>query len=139
MERTFSDAGRRVEAHPEWSQGDVISRRSSAGEGTAATIGEELARGADALQSALKQGALTIGHGMQERGDEVIAYTRRQPVRALMAAAGIGLVIGLSLALGARAERRRSGWLAQLTQANARRSLLGRPAAGGWRNFLHLE
>lgn len=129
MERTFTDVGQRVGT--EGSQGDVVSPR-------AATIGEDLAEGARALQCAVKQGAVMIGHEVKDRGDEVIAYTRRQPVRALMAAAGIGLIAGLSMALGARAERRRSGWLAQLTQASGRPSLLGRPVAAGWRSFMRL-
>lgn len=142
MERTFTDVGQRVESQPEWTQGSVIPRRGSTNRGTTATIGEELARGAGALQSAVKQGAVAIGHGMQDRGDEVIAYTRRQPMRALMAAAGLGLVVGLSLALGARARHRQRGWLSQLSHLshrNSRRSLLGRPTGYGWRSLLRLE
>ena len=137
MEKTFTDVGQRVGT--EWSQGDVVSPGRSASKGRAAAIGEGLAEGARALQCAVKQGAVMIGHEVKDRGDEVIAYTRRQPVRALMAAAGIGLIAGLSMALGARAERRRSGWLAQLTQASGRPSLLGRPLAGGWRSFMRLQ
>lgn len=142
MERTFTDVGQRVESQPEWTQGSVIPRRASTSGGTTAAIGEELVRGAGALRSAVKQGAVAIGHEMQDRGEEIIAYTRRQPVRALMAAAGIGIAIGLSLALGARAERRQSGWLSQLSHLshwNPRRSLLGRPAGHGWRSIFSLE
>jgi hypothetical protein len=144
MERTFTDVGQRVESQPEWTQGSVIPRRGSTSGRTTAAIGEELARGAGALQGAVKQGAVAIGHEMQDRGEEIIAYTRRQPVRALLAAAGLGLVIGLglTLALGARAERRQSGWLSQLSHLshrNARRSLLGRPTGHGWRSVLRLE
>jgi hypothetical protein len=141
MERTFTDVGQRVESQPEWTHGSVTSRRGSTSGGTTAAIGEELARGAGALQSAVKQGAVAIGHEMQDRGEEIIAYTRRQPVRALMAAVGLGLVVGLSLALGARAERRQSGWLSQLShlsQRNSRRNLLGRPTGHGWRSLLRL-
>lgn len=137
MERTLTDVEQRVGT--EWSQGDVVSPGRSASEGRAATIGEDLAEGARALQCAVKQGAVMIGHEVKDRRDEVIAYTRRQPVRALMAAAGIGLIAGLSMALGARAERRRSGWLAQLTQRSGRPSLLGRPLGGGWRSFMRLQ
>lgn len=136
MERTFTDVGQRVGT--EWSQGNVVSPGRSASEGRAATIGEDLAEGARALQCAVKQSAVMIGNEVKDRRDEVIAYTRKQPVRALMAAAGIGLIAGLSMALGARAERR-SGWLAQLTQASGRPSLLGRPLAGGWRSFMRLQ
>jgi len=133
MEKTFTDVGQRVGT--EWSQGDVVSPGRSASEGRAAIIGKDLAEGARALQCAVKQGAVMIGHEVKDRGDEVIAYTRREPVRALMAAAGIGLIAGLSMALGARAERRRSGWLAQLTQASG----LAKPLAAGWRSFMRLR
>lgn len=131
MERTFTDVGPRVGI--EGSQGDVVSPGRI--EGRVATIGEDLADGARALQCAVKQGAVMIGQEVKDRGDEVIAYTRRQPGRALMAAAGIGLIAGLSMALGARAERRRSGWLAQMTQASG----LAKPLAGGWRSFMRLR
>ena len=101
------------------------------------TFGEEIARGGEVLQNALKKGAVAIGHGIHDGKDEVIAYTRRQPVGALTAAAGIGLVVGLCLALSSRTGAAdRAGWLPRSTR---RRSYLGRPAAQGWRSFLGLE
>jgi hypothetical protein len=104
---------------------------------THGTIGEEFTRGSEALQSALRKGAVAIGHGLHDRTDEVIAYTRRQPVGALTAAAGLGLIVGVCLALSARSgERDRGSWFPGST---ARRSYLGRSAGPGWRSFLGLE
>ncbi|HSE05749.1 MAG TPA: hypothetical protein VLK35_16490 [Methylomirabilota bacterium] len=134
MERTFGDVGQRVETQPEL--GQSMSRQVGRTVDAVGSIGGELARGGEALQSALKKGAVAIGNGIQDGRDEVIAYTRRQPVGALTAAAGVGFVVGLCLAVSSRAvSSGRSGWLPRST---SRRSYLGRPAAHGWRSFLGL-
>lgn len=135
MERTFGEVGQRVETQPE--RGQSMSRPAGRTVDAVGSIGGELVRGGEAIQSALKKGAVAIGNGIQDGRDEVIAYTRRQPVGALTAAAGVGLVVGLFLAVGARAgSGGQRGWLPRST---ARRSYLGRPTALGWRSFLGLR
>jgi hypothetical protein len=96
------------------------------------TVRAELARGSDAFQVACKKAATAIGTGFHDGRDEVIAYTRREPVAALTAAAGFGLFIGLVIAMGSRSGARSgSAWLPRL-QAR-RSSLFGRRASSGWR------
>ena len=135
MERTFGEVGRRVETQPEL--GQSMSRPVGRTVDAVGSIGGELARGGEALQSALKKGAAAIGNGIQDGRDEVMAYTRRQPVGALTAAAGVGFVVGLCLAVSSRAgSGGQRGWLPRST---SRRSYLGRPAAYGWWRFLRLQ
>jgi hypothetical protein len=94
------------------------------------TVGSELAKGSEALQTVLKKAAVVVGDGIQSRRDEVIAYTRREPGAALMTAAGLGFIVGLALAMGSSAGTRRKGmW----------HSVLGRRTRPGWRTFLRLE
>jgi hypothetical protein len=135
MERTFGEVGQRVETQPERDQS--MSRPVGRTVDAVGSIGGELARGGEALQCALRKGAVAIGNGLQDGRDEVIAYTRRQPVGALTAAAGVGFVVGLFLAVVARAgSGGPRGWLPRTT---SRRSYLARPAALGWRSLLGLR
>ena len=134
MERKLVDVGHRVETQLEPGLASDLTRTA-----TASGEGEGIVTGArDALQSALKKTASVVGNGIQERSDEVIAYARREPVAALTAAAGIGFLIGLVLAIGSRPGA--SGGRAWLPQLNSRqKSFLGRRKGSGWREFLRLE
>ena len=101
MERKLVDVGHRVETQPE--SGLVCDITHAApGSGEVGRIVGADAKGRDALQAALKKAAAAVGNGIQDRRDEVIAYARREPVAAL-AAAGIGCLVGLALAIGSRA------------------------------------
>jgi len=121
MERTFVDVGNRVGTSSTGGSGDGVG-----------TIGAELARSREALQGALNQAACAIGDGIKRRADGVIAYTRREPVSALSAAAGVGMLVALGVAIASRGVSGRQGdWLSL--------SVLGRRAVPGWRRFLRLE
>jgi hypothetical protein len=125
MDRTLVDVGHRVETSP--GSGHTSSRGEGGG-----TVGAELARSRDALQGALSQAACAIGHGIKDRTEGVIAYTRREPVNALTVAAGVGMLAGLCVAIGSRGAAGGKGdWLSL--------SFLGRRAGPGWRRFLRLE
>ena len=110
MDRQFVDTGHRVETE----------------------VGTELA----ALK--LKKAATAVANGIQDGRDELIAYTRKEPMAALTAAAGLGILVGFALTMGSRsgAERPRP-WLPQL--GSRRTSFLGRRAGSGWRGLLRLE
>jgi hypothetical protein len=118
------DVGHRVEAQPE---SGVVSDITHAVTGN----------GSDAFQAALKKAAAAVGTGIQDRRDEVIAYARREPVAALTAAAGIGFLAGLVLAIGSRSGAASGAWFPQLSPR--RRSFLGKRTGSGWREFLQLE
>ena len=125
MDRTFVDVGHRVETSPGSNPVRDITRPGG-------IVGAELARSRDALQGALSQAACAIGNGIKDRTDGVIAYTRREPVNALTVAAGVGMLAGLCVAIGARGAAGGKGDWRSL-------SVLGRRSAPGWRRFLRLE
>ena len=132
MDRTFVDVGHRVETSAGSDQVVDITRPASSRGEVGGTVGAELARSRDALQGALSQAACAIGHGIKDRTDGVIAYTRREPVNALTVAAGVGMLAGLCVAIGSRGAAGGKGdWLSL--------SFLGRRAGPGWRRFLRLE
>jgi hypothetical protein len=131
MERKPIEVGHRVGSQPEYS--DLTHPVTGNGE-VARSVVAELAKSREALQAALAQAAAAVGQGIHEKRDEVIAYARRQPAAALTAAVGIGFLVGLALAIGARGST--GGGLPQLT---SRRSFLGRGRGSGWRGFLRLE
>ena len=136
MERMLVDGGHRFETQPE--SGLVCDITHAApGSGAVGRIVGADAKGRDALQAALKKAAAAVGNGIQDRRDEAIAYARREPVAALTAAAGFGVLVGLALAIGSRAGT--GGGRAWLPQLNSRRSFLGRRTGSGWRGFLRFE
>lgn len=131
MERKLVDVGHRVETGL---PSDITHAASGEGEGVVGTD----PKGSDALQAALKKAAAAIGNRIQDRRDEVIAYARREPVTALTAAAGVGFLVGLVLAMSSRPGAGDGrAWLPQLN--SRRRSFLGRRTGSGWRDFLRLE
>jgi hypothetical protein len=133
MERKLVDVGHRVETGL---ASDITHAATGSGEG-GGIVGTD-AKGSDALQAALKKAAVAVGNGIQDRRDEVIAYARREPATALTAAAGVGFLVGLVLAIGSRPGAGDSrAWLPQLN--SRRRSFLGRRTGSGWREFLRLE
>lgn len=122
------DMGHRAGTQPE--SGSVCDITRPAGRGG-------IEQGSAPFQGAVRKAAVAIGDGIQHRRDEVIAYARREPVSALTAAAGVGLLLGLGVAIGSRAATGAKGsWLPRL---NSRRSFLARPAGQAWRRLLHLE
>jgi len=132
MDRTFVDVGHRVETSPGSNPVSDITRPTSSRGEAGGSVGAELARSRDALQGALSQAACAIGNGIKDRTDGVIAYTRREPVNALTVAAGVGMLAGLFVAIGARGAAGGKGDWRSL-------SVLGRRSAPGWRRFLRLE
>ena len=132
MDRTFVDVGHRVETSPGSNPVSDITRPISSRGEAGGSVGAELARSRDALQEALSQAACAIGNGIKDRTDGVIAYTRREPVNALTVAAGVGMLAGLFVAIGARGAAGGKGDWRSL-------SVLGRRSAPGWRRFLRLE
>jgi len=98
MERKFVDVGHRVGTASESGPTDITHANSEVG----TTVGAEVAKGSEAVQAILKKAAAAVGTGIQERRDEVITYTRREPMTALTAAVGFGFVVGLALAIGSR-------------------------------------
>lgn len=134
MERKLVDVGHRVEQEPRLLS-DITHVATDSGEVRRIIAAD--ARGGEALHAALKTAVATIGHGIQDRRNEVIAYTRREPGSALTAAVGVGFLVGLSLAIGSRAGTGGTGaWRSWL---DARRSFLGRRTRSGWRGFLRME
>jgi ElaB/YqjD/DUF883 family membrane-anchored ribosome-binding protein len=137
MERKLVDVGHRVETQSESGLASDITHAATGSEDGGRIVGTD-AKGSEALQAALKKAAAAVGNGIQDRTDEVIAYARREPVAALTAAAGVGFLVGLVLAISSRsgaADGR--AWLPQLN--SRRRSFLGRRTGSGWREFLRLE
>ena len=107
MERTVLDVGHRVETE----------------------AGTELA----ALK--LKKAATAVANGIQDGRDELIAFARREPMAALTAAAGFGILVGFALTMGSRSGTDRTRpWLPQLN--SGRTGFLGRRASSGWRGLL---
>ena len=133
MDRKLVDVGHQVETEP-----GLISdiTHAAPGCGEVGRIVGAGAQSAEALRSALRKAGVAFRNDIEDRWDEVIAYTRKEPLAALTAAAGFGVLIGLALVLGSRAGAGgREGWLPQLA---ARRSFLGRRARSGWRGLLQL-
>lgn len=118
MERTFVDTGHRLGTQPE--SGSVCDITRPAGRGG------DLEKGHELFQRAVKRAAVAISDGIQHRTAEAIAYTRRQPVSALTAAAGVGLIVGLGVAMGWR------------PRPSSRLSFFGRPAPQSWRTRFRL-
>jgi ElaB/YqjD/DUF883 family membrane-anchored ribosome-binding protein len=132
MDRTFVDVGHRVETSPGSDHVVDITRPASSRGEVGGTVGAELAKSREALQGALSQAAGAIGQGIKDRTDGVIAYARREPVSALGVAAGVGMLVGLCVAIGSRGAAGGKGHGLSL-------SFLGRRAGPGWRRFLRLE
>ena len=131
MDRTFVDVGHRVETSPGLDQVVDINRQAGSSREVGGTVGAELARSREALQGALSQAAGAIGHGIKDGTDGVIAYVRKEPVTALTAAAGIGMLLGVCLAIGSRGAAGGNGdWLSL--------SFLGRRARPRWWRLLRL-
>jgi len=127
MDRTFVDVGHRVETSPGSDQVVDINRQA----GSSREVGAELARSREDLQGALSQAAGAIGHGIKDGKDGVIAYVRREPVTALTAAAGVGMLLGVCVAIGSRGAAGGNGdWLSL--------SFLGRRARPRWWRLLRL-
>ena len=61
-----------------------------------------------------RNAATTIQHEVQDRADEVIAYTRREPAAALTMAAALGVLVGFAMAIGSFSAR---GWLPPRNQS----------------------
>ena len=133
MERKF-DVERRVETPPESGLLSGITHAATGDREAGTTVGAEFAKGSEAFQAALKKAAAAMSNGIQEGREEVIAYARREPMAALAAAAGLGFVIGLALAIGSRANA--GGERAWLPQTNLS---LGTRTGTGWRGFLRRE
>ena len=127
MERKLVEVGHRVEAQPGCGLiPDITHTIPGRGGGK---IGAD-AKGRDTVQSSLQRAVVAVGNGIHDRMNEVIAYARREPV-------GVGLLVGLCLAVGSRATTgAKRDWRFQL---NSRRGLLGRRTRSGWRRLLRLE
>jgi len=136
MKRNLFNVGRRVEPQQEPDRIADIPHTATDDVEVGSTVGAELAKGSEALQAALKQAAVAVGNGLQDRRDEVIGYVRREPMAALTAAAGFGFLVGLALAISSRAAT--GGGRARLPQLNSRRGFLRRGTGSGWRGFLRL-
>ena len=127
MERKLVEVGHRVEAQPGCGLiPDITHTIPGRGGGK---IGAD-AKGRDTAQSSLQQAAVAVGNGIHDRMNEVIAYARREPV-------GVGLLVGLCLAVGSRATT--GAKRDRRFQLNSRRGLLGRRTRSGWRRLLRLE
>lgn len=140
MEKSFTDVGHRVEP-----QAGGLSY-GHAGSEERGTVGADLANGSAALQAALKKAAAAVGNGFQDGKQEVVAYARREPLSALTAAAGFGMLVGFVLAMGSRSgagsgrawlPQARSSWLPQLHSRRA--GFLGTRTRSGWRGLLRAE
>jgi hypothetical protein len=132
MERKLVDVGHQVEPGP-----GLISdiTHTAPGHGEAGRLTGADATSGEAPRSALKKVADAVSDGLQKGMAEIVAYTRREPAAALTAATGFGFFVGI--AIGSRAGTR--GTSARLPWLNARRSLLGGRAPGGWRGFLQRD
>jgi hypothetical protein len=135
MDRKLVDVGHRVEAQKDTGLVADITHSTGDSRWSEGSAGAVPAAGGDALQ-ALKNAAAAVGTGVQDRTDEVIAYARREPVAALTAAAGLGFLAGVALAIAARRGDDQRSWLPQM---NAKRAFLARRTGSGWRGILGLE
>ncbi len=75
----------------------------------------------ESLQDVLKSAVVSIGNGVQDGTDEVVAYTRREPAAALSMAITLGFLVGFSVALGGVA----AGWF---IEQKPKRNLMSRLA-----------
>ncbi len=130
MEGKLDDVGHRVETKPGSGLVSDITHAAPGRDG--GKIGAH-AKGRGALHAALKKAAATVGNGIHDRTNEVIAYA----VGALTAATGVGILVGLCWARGSRATM--GGKREWLSQMSSRRSFLGRRTRSGWRSLLRLE
>ena len=135
MERKLDDVGHRVETQPGCGLISDITH-AAPGRGEGGKIGAA-GKGRDALQAVLKKATAAVGNGIHGRTNEVIAYTRREPVGALTAATGVGFLVGVCLAIGSHDTT--GGKSDRRSQLNSRRSFLGRRTGSGWRRLLRLE
>ena len=135
MDRKLVDVGHRVETQADPGPVADITHSTAHSQGIERSAGPDTV-GGDALQ-ALKKAAAAVGNGVQDRREEVIAYARREPVAALTAAAGLGFLVGLALAMASRSgsddER---NWRPRFA---SRRTVFGRRPGSGWRGVLGLE
>ena len=134
MERKFGDVGNRVETPPESGLLSGVTHAATGDTEAGTTFGAELAKGSEAFQAAVKKAAAAMSNGIQEGREEVITYARREPLAALAAAAGLGFVIGLALAIGSRGSS--GGEKAWLPQTNLS---LGKRTRTGWGGFLRRQ
>src|SRR4030095_13653551 len=127
MERKFHDVGHRVETQPGsgWVS-DITHAATDSGE-AGRIVGPD-ATGRDAFQAALKKASAVVANGIRDRRDDVIAYARREPVAALTAATGFGFLVGLTLAIGSRAD---AGGRGLLPPPKLRKHTPGRRRAAG--------
>jgi len=134
MDRKLDDVGHGVETESGCGLISGITYAApSRGEG--GKIGADV-KGRIALQVVLKKAAAAVGNGIHDRTNEITAYARRGPVGALIAATGVGFIVGLCLARGSRATT--GGTSEWPSQRNSRRSVLGRRTRS-WRRLLGLE
>jgi hypothetical protein len=120
MERKLVDVGHRVEAPTDAGLVSDITHSAGAGPATERSAGSGGMDG-DALHS-LRRAATAVGNGVQDRRDEVVAYARKEPLAALTVAAGLGFLVGLTVAIASRGG------------SAAERSWLP-----GWRRLLRLD
>ncbi len=136
MKRNLFYVGRPVDPHQESDLIPGIPHTATDDVEVGSAVGAELAKGSEALQATLKKAAGAVGQGIRDRREEVIGYVRREPMAAVMAAAGFGFLVGLALAISSRAATGGGGaWVPQL---NSRRGFLRRRTGSGWRGFLRL-
>jgi len=81
------------------------------------------------FQETCKHAAATVGNSVQDRADEVIAYTRREPATALTMAAAVGVLVGLAMAIGGFSGK---GWLAP---RNRKQNVMARLTGLRWTGF----
>lgn len=90
----------------------------------------EVVRVAGAIRNTLGGTAATVRSSAQDRGAELVAYTRQRPATALMMATGLGLLAGVSLAMGSRsAIGGRGAWL---PRRSPRRGVVNRLTGLSW-------
>ena len=93
----------------------------------------EIARAAGAIRDTLGSTAATVRSSAQDRAAELVAYTRQRPATALMMATGLGLLAGVSLAIGTRSTiGGRGAWL---LRRSPRRGVVNRVTGLNWTGF----
>jgi ElaB/YqjD/DUF883 family membrane-anchored ribosome-binding protein len=78
-----------------------------------AALGETVKAGVDRAGSLVKDAADKtrntladyLDGGVEQLSEDIVKYVRSQPMTALLIATGVGLVVGMLLVLGRRAER----------------------------------
>jgi len=98
-------AGRTAERVAEQA-GRVTDLAAARGKGIMTSAREGAQQAADYVQDAVQQTRDKVAEytegGFDRVRDDVINYTRQQPMNALLVAAGVGLIIGWLTALGRR-------------------------------------